>query len=87
MYIRNCSVHMFSSQNIENEIINPIKEICQHLDMLSAINEQRDCLEFYEKVIRSFIETFPDSPIQNTFETKIVATTTCLKCGQVEALA
>ena len=54
--------------------------LCEHLQMIPQKDIQQDCLEFYDNVVRAYLEEYPGLEIASIFMGDFVITYTCANC-------
>ena len=59
-----------------------VKSLCEHLQMMVPQKDiQQDCLEFYDNVVRSYVEEYPESEMTSIFMGDLITTYTCANCS------
>ena len=62
-----------------------VKLLCKHLQMIPQKDVQQNCLEFYDNVVRAYLEEHPGSEIANIFMGDLITTYTCANCSHFTA--
>ena len=62
-----------------------VKLLCEHLQMIPQKYIQQDCLEFYDNVVRTYLEEYPGSEIASMFMGDLITTYTCANCPHFTA--
>ena len=62
-----------------------VKLLCEHLQMIPQKDIQQDCLEFYDNVVRAYLEEYPGLEIASIFLGDLITTYTCANCSHLTA--
>ena len=54
-----------------------VKLLCEHLQIIPQKDIKQDCLEFYDIVVRAYLEEYPGSEIASIFMGDLITTYTC----------
>ena len=63
----------------------PVKLLCEHLQIMIQKDIQQDCLELYDNVVRAYLEGYPGLKTASIFMGDLITTYTCANCSHFTA--
>ena len=63
----------------------PVKLLCEHLQIIIQKDIQQDCLELYDNVVRAYLEEYPGLKTASIFMGDLITIYTCADCSHFTA--